>query len=111
MLTVWPAAVCVAAASKKDKFVKDNPGQMVITAGQIVWTAECEKALSDADGAKKALKLLKKKWVGYLNKLTAVTCSKLNTIDRNKVAAAKWQTPMPASAAFSSLSRWSPSCA
>lgn len=83
-------ACCCArhcAVSKKDKFVKDNPGQMVITAGQIVWTAECEKALSDADGAKKALKLLKKKWVGYLNKLTAVTCSKLNTIDRNKVGA------------------------
>lgn len=82
-----PVAAHITAVSKKDKFVKDNPGQMVITAGQIVWTAECEKALSDADGAKKALKLLKRKWVGYLNKLTAVTCSKLNTIDRNKVGA------------------------
>ena len=60
---------------------------MVITAGQIVWTAECEKALSDPDGAKKALKLLKKKWVSYLNKLTAVTRSKLSAIDRNKVGA------------------------
>lgn len=59
---------------------------MVITAGQIAWTTECEKALSDADGAKKALKLLKKKWISYLNKLTAVTCSKLNPIDRNKVS-------------------------
>jgi hypothetical protein len=58
---------------------------MVITAGQIVWTAECEKALSDAEGAKQALRLLKKKWVSYLNKLTAVTRSKLNKIDRNKV--------------------------
>lgn len=75
------------AAAKKEKWVKDNPGQLVITAGQIVWTAECEKALSDAEGAKKALKLLKKKWIGYLNKLTAVTCSKLSPIDRNKVRA------------------------
>jgi dynein heavy chain len=58
---------------------------MVITAGQIVWTHECEKALSDQDGAKKALRLLKKKWVSYLNKLTAITRSKLNKIERNKV--------------------------
>ena len=74
-----------AAASKKEKWVKENQGQMVITAGQIVWTHECEKALSDQDGAKKALRLLKKKWVSYLNKLTAITRSKLNKIERNKV--------------------------
>lgn len=76
------------AAAKKEKWLKENPGQMVITAGQMVWTAECEKALSDADGARKALKLLKKKWISYLNKLTAVTCSKLSPIDRNKVSTA-----------------------
>jgi dynein heavy chain len=75
------------AAAKKEKWLKENPGQMVITAGQMVWTAECEKALSDADGARKALKLLKKKWISYLNKLTAVTSSKLSPIDRNKVSA------------------------
>jgi dynein heavy chain len=78
-------AVSAAAAAKKEKWLKDNPGQMVITAGQIVWTAQCEKALSDADSAKKALKALKKKWVSYLNKLTAVTRSKLSAIERNKV--------------------------
>lgn len=33
-----------------------------------------------------SLKLLKKKWVSYLNKLTAVTRSKLNKVDRNKVS-------------------------
>lgn len=30
-------------AVKKEKWVKDNQGQMIITAGQIVWTHECEK--------------------------------------------------------------------
>ncbi len=65
--------------------MKDNQGQMVITAGQIVWTAECERALADADTAKKALRMLRKKWVSYLNKLTAVTRSKLNKVERNKV--------------------------
>eukprot|EP00878_Enallax_costatus_P028259 GHUV01030509.1.p1 GENE.GHUV01030509.1~~GHUV01030509.1.p1 ORF type:complete len:141 (-),score=22.00 GHUV01030509.1:117-539(-) len=73
------------AGTKKEKWVKDNQGQMVITAGQIVWTAECEKALSEPEGAKKALRLLKKKWVSYLNKLTAITRSKLTKIERNKV--------------------------
>lgn len=74
------------AGTKKEKWVKDNQGQMVITAGQIVWTAECEKALSEPEGAKKALRLLKKKWVSYLNKLTAITRSKLSKIERNKVS-------------------------
>jgi hypothetical protein len=73
------------AATKKEKWVKDNQGQMIITAGQIVWTNECEKALQDPDAAKRELRALKKKWVSYLNKLTAITRSKLNKIERNKV--------------------------
>lgn len=36
---------------------------MIITAGQMVWTNECEKALSDEGGARRAVKALKKKWV------------------------------------------------
>lgn len=72
--------------AKKERWVKDNQGQMVITAGQIVWTAECERALSEPEGAKKALRLLKKSWVSYLNKLTAVTRSKLSRIERNKAS-------------------------
>ncbi|GFH10192.1 uncharacterized protein HaLaN_05461 [Haematococcus lacustris] len=72
-------------ATKKEKWVKDNQGQMIITAGQIVWTFECEKALGDLENARRAVKALKKKWVSYLNKLTAVTRSKLNKVERNKV--------------------------
>lgn len=67
------------------RWVKDNQGQMIITAGQIVWTHECERALSDGDNARKSVKLLKKKWISYLNKLVAITRSKLNKIERNKV--------------------------
>ena len=40
---------------KKERWVRDNPGQMVITAGQIAWTAECEAALADAGSARKKL--------------------------------------------------------
>ena len=76
---------------KKEKWVKEYHGQFLITAGQILWTAECEKALGDHDGlgggGKAALKLLKKKWVSYLNKLTFITRSRLNKVERNKVVA------------------------
>lgn len=65
--------------------MRENPGQCVITAGQILWTAECERALVDADKAKHALHQLKKKWGALLTLLTGVTRSKLNKIERNKV--------------------------
>lgn len=58
---------------KKEKWLKEFPGQCVISAGQCIWTQDCEKALSDPENAKKALRQLKKKWISYLNKLTAVT--------------------------------------
>ena len=54
---------------KKEKWVKQFPGQMIISAGCVVWTAECEKALADKDKAKAAVRMLKKKWVSYLSKL------------------------------------------
>lgn len=50
-----------------------------------MWTNECERALADPENSRTALKLLKKKWVSYLNKLTGVTRSKLSKIDRLKV--------------------------
>jgi dynein heavy chain len=68
--------------------VREGQGQLLITAGQIVWTAECEKALLEDEGAKSALRSLRKKWILYLEKLTALTCSPLSKIERNKVC--KW---------------------
>lgn len=47
--------------SRREKWVKDWPGQMLITASQMQWTADCEKALDRGD--KKGLKSLKKKQV------------------------------------------------
>jgi len=71
--------------TKKEKWVKENKGQCLISAGQIVWTGECERVLSESESPKSALRQLKKKWVSYLNKLTIITRSKLNKIDRKKV--------------------------
>lgn len=50
------------------------------------WTSDTEKALQQAAaGSKNATKKLYKKWISYLNKLTAMTRVKLHVIDRNKV--------------------------
>ena len=72
---------------KKEKWVKQFPGQMIISAGCVVWTAECEKALADKDNAKAAVRMLKKKWVSYLNKLVTLTRSELDKVNRKKVVA------------------------
>lgn len=64
----------------------DHPGQVVLTAGQILWTAECERALCDAEaGPRRALKALRNKWVAYLAKLTTMTRGRLEPVDRAKV--------------------------
>ena len=63
-----PARLPHTAGTKKEKWVKDHQGQMIITAGQIIWTSECEKALADPDEAKVELKALKRKWVSTKGK-------------------------------------------
>ena len=73
--------------TKKEKWVRQYPGQMIISAGCVVWTTECEKALADADKAKTAIRTLKKKWVSYLSKLVTMTRSKLDKVNRKKVVA------------------------
>ena len=72
---------------KKEAWVREFPGQMIISAGCMVWTTECEKALSDPDTAKTAVRTLKKKWVSYLSKLVTLTRSKLDKVNRKKVVA------------------------
>ena len=51
--------------SKRDKWVKEWPGQMLITSSQMQWTADVTKALftTKERGDKKALKSMKKKQV------------------------------------------------
>ena len=73
---------------KKEKWVKDTIGQLLITTGSIMWTSECSRALlSIAGGAKSALRQQKKKQVSYLNKLTGIIRGSLSKVDRNKVVA------------------------
>ncbi|TMW60768.1 hypothetical protein Poli38472_000810 [Pythium oligandrum] len=73
---------------KKEKWIKDFPGQLLITCGQTAWTNECIKALNEVSkGEKKALKQLKKKWISYLNKLADMVRGQLSSIERKKVVA------------------------
>ena len=66
---------------KKEKWVKDTLGQLLITTGSIMWTADCQKALNAiAAGSKAALKQQKKKQVSYLNKLTGIIRGSLSKI-------------------------------
>jgi dynein heavy chain len=53
--------------SKRDKWLKDFPGQTCITSSQIQWTADTIKALKQTRdrGDKKALKSMKKKQVSF----------------------------------------------
>lgn len=50
---------------KKDKWVKEYQGQLLISTGAVQWTMDCSKALNAISGGNKtALKALKKKQVG-----------------------------------------------
>lgn len=51
--------------SKKDKWLKEHPGQLCIVASQIQWTSDTEKALKHVRvrGDKKPLRTMKKKQV------------------------------------------------
>ena len=43
--------------TKREKWIRDNGGQLTLTSGQIAWTVECTKALyAMADGHKMAMR-------------------------------------------------------
>ncbi len=79
-------AVEEAKAAKKDKWVKDHLGQMLITAGQINWASECEKALGDPVGSRTALSSLRKRWDALLARLIVLTRSSLSEVERKKAS-------------------------
>ncbi|KAI9188053.1 hypothetical protein H9P43_002444 [Blastocladiella emersonii ATCC 22665] len=81
---------CLAAMkkSKRDKWLTDWPGQLLILSGQISWTADCVKALTDMEkGERHALKDLKKKQISMLKKLADLVRTNLSKVDRKKLIA------------------------
>ncbi|KAM4612372.1 dynein axonemal heavy chain 2 [Polymixia lowei] len=74
---------------KRDKWVRDWPGQMLITASQIQWTTDVTKALiiGKESADRSALKSMKKKQVSVLNCYSDAICGNLSKIQRLKVTA------------------------
>eukprot|EP00924_Labyrinthula_sp_SR-Ha-C_P016869 maker-scaffold_6-snap-gene-17.26-mRNA-1 protein AED:0.02 eAED:0.02 QI:0/0/0/1/0.75/0.6/5/0/4681 len=74
---------------KKDKWIRMNPGQLLITIGTIVWTEMCGKSIEAVQntGKKKGLKTALKKQVNYLTKLSEFVRGKLSKVERLKVVA------------------------
>jgi dynein heavy chain len=74
--------------TKKEKWIADWPGQLLITSGQILWTNECEKGLLAVEkGNKLGLKPTKKKWIVMLNKYAELIRAGMNKQDRSKTVA------------------------
>jgi dynein heavy chain len=73
---------------KRDKWLKDWAGQLLISAGLISWTADCTKSLQEVEeGDKSSLKALKKKQLSNLKKLSELVQNPLGKIDRKKLIA------------------------
>jgi dynein heavy chain len=74
--------------AKKDKWLKDWAGMLLIAAGLIQWTANCTKALQDIEkGDKNAMKVLKKKQISSLKKFADLVRLPIGKIDRKKLIA------------------------
>ncbi|KAL3846382.1 hypothetical protein ACJMK2_017380 [Sinanodonta woodiana] len=75
--------------TKRDKWIKEWPGQTCITSAQIQWTADVARALATTKerGDKRALKSMKKKQVSMLNKFSEAIRGNLTKIQRLKIVA------------------------
>ncbi|EDV25795.1 uncharacterized protein TRIADDRAFT_23475 [Trichoplax adhaerens] len=75
--------------NKREKWVREWAGQLVIVASQMQWTADVTKALNSVkdSGEKKALKSLKKKQISMLNKFSEMIRGNLSKIQRSKLVA------------------------
>ncbi|XP_039997326.1 dynein heavy chain 2, axonemal [Xiphias gladius] len=84
---------CLAALKKmtgqRDKWVRDWPGQMLITASQIQWTTDVTKSLitSKEKADKSSLKSMKKKQVSMLQCYSETIRGNLSKVLRLKIVA------------------------
>ncbi|KAK4469213.1 hypothetical protein MN116_006788 [Schistosoma mekongi] len=77
------------AANKRDKFIKEWPGQLCITSSQIQWTADVTRALQMVSHRqdKRPLKSLKHRQKNLLEKFSEIIRSNLTKIQRLKINA------------------------
>ena len=73
---------------KKEKWIHDWQGQLLITTGAIQWTTDCAKALvAISGGSKNAMKQTKKKQIGFLNRMAEMIRNPLPKIVRKRLVA------------------------
>ncbi|CBZ54592.1 GF18580, related [Neospora caninum Liverpool] len=76
----------LAKGTKKERWVRECCGQLVITSSQIAWTTDTENALRKiAKGNKNALKQLKKQQCRYLSKLIDLVRKPLTPVEQSKI--------------------------
>eukprot|EP00163_Fabomonas_tropica_P002875 TRINITY_DN1232_c0_g1_i1.p1 TRINITY_DN1232_c0_g1~~TRINITY_DN1232_c0_g1_i1.p1 ORF type:complete len:4516 (+),score=1594.38 TRINITY_DN1232_c0_g1_i1:127-13674(+) len=87
--TLLRNAMPAMKSSRPEKAIKDTTGMLLLTGGQIVWTADCTKALMDLENgkSKNSLKVLKKKQLAKLNRLTDMVRGQLTHLERLKIVA------------------------
>eukprot|EP01116_Phalansterium_solitarium_P023771 TRINITY_DN849_c1_g1_i4.p1 TRINITY_DN849_c1_g1~~TRINITY_DN849_c1_g1_i4.p1 ORF type:complete len:3887 (-),score=1955.58 TRINITY_DN849_c1_g1_i4:123-11783(-) len=74
--------------NKKERWIAETAGQLVIACSQIQWTADTTKALEDVErGNKTAMRELRRKQAGNLKRLSDLVRSPLSPINRLKVVA------------------------
>uniref|UniRef100_T1INB1 Dynein axonemal heavy chain 2 n=1 Tax=Strigamia maritima TaxID=126957 RepID=T1INB1_STRMM len=75
--------------SRRDRWMKDWPGQLCIVSNCIQWTTDCTRTLNHCKevGDKQPLKMLKKKQVLMLSKFTEAIRGNLPKLQRVKVVA------------------------
>ncbi len=72
----------------KDKWIRDFPGQLLITTAMIAFSSSCTKALGMvAAGNRSAMKATRKKQVAYLNTLADIVRQPLDAVNRSKLVA------------------------
>jgi dynein heavy chain len=83
-------AECIPAhrKHKRERWLREWAGQLVLTVSQMSWTTECVRAMSDKKiEPRKGLKSIKKKQVSLLNKLTEAVRAVRNKTQRMKLVA------------------------
>lgn len=80
--------IAASKKSKRDRWVKDHPGQLLICSSLIKWTTECTRALSDIErGDKDALRVYRKSNSSGLKRLSEMVMTPLAKVDRKKLMA------------------------
>jgi dynein heavy chain len=82
--------MCIAAfkASKKEKWITEWAGQLLVTACLVHWTSDGERMLVDYEkGTKGTMRATRKKWHSHLSKFIEMVANPLSLLDRNKLMA------------------------